>query len=814
MISEMRFSFTDEYPPKQIASAIIIPLIVFAMAIGAISFINAIEWLGKPFPGFFYYKNLVVSVYQRSAWMKWDGGPRAYDRIVEIEGIKVKTADEFRKIFDIFGSNQNKRALTYTVNRDGKILDFVVDIKDFTLGDFFFTFLLPFILGMFFLAAGGLVYFAKPNKATFVNFFMCLLIALSYITMFDSNTTYIFSEFWLIYPLFGAISAHLFLFFPEERDSVKRNRWIRYVPYVPAVVLITFRYLTKEDPSLSILFSKLSLLYMGCIFILDLSLLIITYANTKEGVIKQRAKIVAFGLVVASLIPVIWSALHALWRPIVGFDYAMGLAIVFPALVGYAATKRRFFDIDLVIKKSISYGALSGALVVLYLVIVTIVSLLMQALFSLDRSPIEPVISTLVVVVAFDPVRRQIQHWIDRFFYTDQYNLQKGFLELSREIGGEGFDTYETVELMVKRFRELLRLNSVYVFLKEGTERFTLKYGEPKPGNLVDLKYNSRGRLPAGRSAEVEELISNMEIDSTEAKKLKNLGVRFLVPMVTKSGLIGIIALGDKLSKLPLSRDEVKLLEGIAHQAAINIENIWLYEEKSRDERLATLGQVASMIIHEIKNPLGIIRISSGTLRKRFEKAQDPEGVELATFIEEEVLRMDSTVRKSLSYIRPQEPKFEWININDVIKKALNTLSSEIRTLRVETRLSRNLDEIQADADQIYQTILNLILNAKDATPPNGRLIIRTGDRDNWCHICIADTGKGIEKGVLESIFKPFYSGKRGGIGLGLTIAHKVVESHGGRIRVKSIEGHGTVFLIILPKRRKEARKWKSSFLS
>lgn len=811
----MRFLFKEEYPPTQIASAIIIPLIVFALAIGTISFINAVEWLGKPFPGFFYYKNLVVSVYQRSIWMKWDGGPRAYDWITEIDGIKVKTADEFRKVFDIFGSKQNKKALTYAVNRNGEILSFVVNIKDFTLGDFLFTFLLPFILGMFFLAAGGLVYFAKPNKATFVNFFMCLLIALSYMTMFDSNTTYIFSEFWLIYPLFGAISAHLFLFFPEERDFVKRNRWIRYVPYAPAVVLIAFRYLTKGDPSLSILFSKFSLLYMGCIFILDLSLLIITYANTKEGVIKQRAKIVAFGLVVASLIPVIWSALHALWRPVVGFDYAMGLAIVFPAFVGYAATKRKFFDIDLVIKKSISYGALSGALIVLYLIIVTIVSLLMQTLFSLDRSPLEPVISTLVVVVAFDPVRRQIQQWIDRFFYTDQYNLQKGFLELGREIGGEGFDTYEIAELMVKRFRQLLRLNSAYVFLKEGTERFTLKYGEPKPGDLVDLKYNGRGRLPMGRSAEVEELVSNMEINPTEIMKLKDLGIRNLIPMVTKSGLMGIIALGDKLSKLPLSRDEVKLLEGIARQAAISIENVCLYEEKSRDERLATLGQVASMIIHEIKNPLGIIRVSSGTLRKRFEKTEDPEGMELATFIEEEVLRMDSTVKKSLSYIRPQEPRVEWININDVIRKALNTLSAEIRPLRVEARLNGNLDEIQADADQIYQTILNLILNAKDATPPDGRLIIKTSDRDGWCQMCIADTGKGIEKGVLESIFKPFYSGKRGGIGLGLTIAHKIVESHGGRIRVKSIEGRGTVFLIILPKRRKEAKeKWKSSFLS
>jgi len=321
----MRFLFKEEYA-AQLAPIIIIPLIAIAMAIGTISFANALGWLGKPFPGFFYYKNLVVSFYQRSAWMGWDKGPRAYDLITEVEGKPVKTADEFREVFN---SNKNKGSITYTVNRDGKASNFAVDIKDLSIEDFFFAFLLPFLLGMFFLVAGGLVYFAKSNKATLVNFFMCLLIALSYMTMFDSNTTYKFSQFWLIYPLFGAISAHLFLLFPEERDLVKRNRWIRYLPYIPALLLILFRYLSENNPSLSILFSKLSLLYMGGIFVLDLSLLIVTFANTKEGVIKQRAKIVAFGLVVASLIPVTWSALNALWRPVVGFDYAMGLSYSF-----------------------------------------------------------------------------------------------------------------------------------------------------------------------------------------------------------------------------------------------------------------------------------------------------------------------------------------------------------------------------------------------------------------------------------------------------------------------------------------------------
>jgi len=221
------------------------------------------------------------------------------------------------------------------------------------------------------------------------------------------------------------------------------------------------------------------------------------------------------------------------------------------------------------------------------------------------------------------------------------------------------------------------------------------------------------------------------------------------------------------------------------------------------------LGKASSMIIHEIKNPLGVIRVSSGTLKKKFEKEKEEEGFELASFIEEEVLRMDSTVRKFLTYVKTQEPERETVYINEVVRKALRTLEVELESLRVELQLDEHAEGIQADADHLYQIMLNLILNAREATPAGGRIIIRTRDFGDALCLTVADTGRGLEKRLQGIIFKPFQSGRKGGIGLGLTIAKQLVESHGGTIRLRSKVGKGTVFRIFLPKDIRESKaKW------
>ena len=797
-----------DYYAQELVPIIIIPLVVLSLAIGMLTFMNAVELVGKRTPGVFFYKNLVVSIYQRGEWLGARLQPKPYDWIVALDGTPVGNAAEFWKVFK---ADQNKDSIVLTVNRNGEILNFNVATRFFTLSDFLVGFLLPFILGLIFVVMGSLLYYARPTKATMINFIMTLLIALSYMTMFDVSTTHVFSALWLIYPLFGAISVHLFLLFPEESNFVRRHHWVCYLPYVPAILIIVFRYLNEYNQPLSILFSRLALVFMVSVFVLDLTLLIAAYRRETEGVMKQRAKIVAFALVVAAFMPVVWSTLYALWRPVLSIEFAIGLAIVFPILVGYAATKTKFFDIDMVIKAGISYGLLSGAAVVLYLIVVTTVSLFTQNLLMLEDSPLAQIVSTLVLVVVFDPLRRGIQHGIDRSFYRDKYNFQRGLLDLGHRLGTEVFDVDEIGDIVVSKYKELPRVEAAYLFLRDGGERYALHCGCPWDGGTVSLRsrYLREGVLRRGFTLDLEELRLNRDIDLQDRGKLEEINVKSLVPMVTKSGLIGMIGLGERLSKLPFSNDERSLLESIAHQTAITIENRWFYEQKSVDERLTTLGKASSMIIHEIKNPLGVIRVSSGTLKKKFEKEKEEEGFELASFIEEEVLRMDSTVRKFLTYVKTQEPERETVYINEVVRKALRTLDVELESLRVELQLDEHAEGIQADADHLYQIMLNLILNAREATPAGGRIIIRTRDFGDALCLTVADTGRGLEKRLQGIIFKPFQSGRKGGIGLGLTIAKQLVESHGGTIRLRSKVGKGTVFRIFLPKDIRESKaKW------
>ncbi len=790
-------SLKEQYA-EQLVPVITIPLIVLAVAVGLLALRNAIELVGKPFPGLFYYKNLVVSLYQPAGWSEGGDAPRLYDVITAVEGTPVRGADEFKRLFD---ENASKGRVRITVLRGGEKLDFFVTSRLFTAGDLLLAFFFPFALGLLFVAIGSLVYYARPTKATLINFLMMLLVALSYLTMFDASTTHTFSWLWLIYPLFGALSVHLFLLFPEESRFVERHHWVCYLPYLPALALIVLRYVYENDAPVSIALSKASILFMSLVFVFDLVLLYRSYRSAREGVIKQRAKIAAFALVVAALLPIVWSLLYTMWRPFLGVEFAIGLAVIFPLLIGYAATKRRFFDIDAVIKKGITYGLVSAAVVVLYLVVVGVVTLLMQRILSFESSPTVYVVSTLIVAVAFDPLRRGIQHVIDRSFFRDRLRLQRGFLDLSHRIGTEVFDVDEMAHLVVRELRELPRLDCACLFLRDSEGSYLLHSADPPVEGRVLLggRRLAAGRLTEGVSAVLDELRIGEDIDRQDAERLEALGVRYLFPMVTKSGLIGLLALGERENRLPLSGEEREIIESIAHQTAVSVENKWLYEERAMDERLTTLGKVSSMIIHEIKNPLGVIRVSAGTLKRRLEH-HDNEATELAGFIEEEVKRMDGTVRKFLAYVKSERPQAEWVDVNGIVERAVEGLRTELARHRLELRLSPEGAGVVADTDHLYQVLVNLLLNARDATPPGGRIIVATRPWPSRLVITVADTGCGLEKDGQHSIFKPFYSNKRGGVGLGLTIAQQIVHSHGGSIRVRSRPGAGTVFRIAFPR--------------
>ncbi len=236
----------------------------------------------------------------------------------------------------------------------------------------------------------------------------------------------------------------------------------------------------------------------------------------------------------------------------------------------------------------------------------------------------------------------------------------------------------------------------------------------------------------------------------------------------------------------------------------------------ARMDRLASLGELASGIAHEIRNPLAGIAAALQIIGKNFDK-QDPNQ-EIFNEVFSQVKRLDEFIKNLLRFARPSNPKFEALTIKDVIDNALFLVSNRIGQKNITLELNHGPDrqpQIKGDKGLLQQVLLNIIINALDATEDNGNLTIRTQWPENaqdttaetiYCapKICyltieISDTGSGIDKTDLESIFNPFFTTKSLGTGLGLAIAHRIIEQHNGNISVKSTPGKGTTFTITLP---------------
>ena len=221
--------------------------------------------------------------------------------------------------------------------------------------------------------------------------------------------------------------------------------------------------------------------------------------------------------------------------------------------------------------------------------------------------------------------------------------------------------------------------------------------------------------------------------------------------------------------------------------------------------RLVSLGEVTASMAHEFNNPLGIIMGFVEDILSNTDPA-DPNYRTLQ-IIDEESKRCQQIVKDLMEYARPKSIEFCSTSIVDVIEKTLQLVENRLykQKVSVEKRFDPELSRIQADSQQLEQVLVNLYLNAIDAMPEGGKLIVesrmvQTDGTGQMIEITVADTGFGIAETDLPKIFQPFFTAKkRRGMGLGLPICQRIVKNHGGRIEVKSQQGKGTSLKIYLP---------------
>ncbi len=308
------------------------------------------------------------------------------------------------------------------------------------------------------------------------------------------------------------------------------------------------------------------------------------------------------------------------------------------------------------------------------------------------------------------------------------------------------------------------------------------------------------------------------------------------VPLMAKGKVIGVLAVDNRYSRKPITSDDVEFLWAFANQAGLAVERARMYnhlEEANREiqrshhrllqqERLATLGEMAAHVVHEIRNPL----VAVGGFAQRLAQhlgSREPEG-RYAGIIAREVDRLERILQNVRAISRDTSLGLSEVDLHDLLQECLVLFAEQISAQRVVLQIdfTEGPPLLQLDPVQIKQAVLNLVSNALEAMPEGGVLTVGSrvipcperpadaqegaaaGSRDGapaeeWVVFSIADTGSGIPAENVDRIFDPFFTTKETGTGLGLPLVRWIVRAHGGRLEVNNRPGEGVTFEVWLP---------------
>lgn len=222
-------------------------------------------------------------------------------------------------------------------------------------------------------------------------------------------------------------------------------------------------------------------------------------------------------------------------------------------------------------------------------------------------------------------------------------------------------------------------------------------------------------------------------------------------------------------------------------------------EQLRRAERLSALGEIAAGLAHEIRNPLAGVKGALEIISRR--AAADTPEAEFASAATGELRRIEGLVQEFLDYARPRPPRLRRTEIPTVVGRVTSLLGPQAEQAGVALTIegSDAPRGLSIDPEQIEQVLVNVVLNAVQASPKGGQVTIRYGTAGGRYRVEVSDQGRGIPEDVRARIFEPFFTTKERGTGLGLAITQRIVAAHQGEIRITSAEEHGTVVEILLP---------------
>jgi signal transduction histidine kinase len=313
---------------------------------------------------------------------------------------------------------------------------------------------------------------------------------------------------------------------------------------------------------------------------------------------------------------------------------------------------------------------------------------------------------------------------------------------------------------------------------------------------------------------QVADVQTSSRYQNIEVARREGLVSLLSVPLLFGGGAIGVLNVYTAQA-YTFSNEEVRILSALAALSAIAIEKARLYErivdveeQLRQNEKLSALGLLAAEVAHEIRNPLTVMKMLFHSLDLQF-PANDPRGKD-AQIMGEKMDHLNKIVEQILDFARTTEPNLIAVNVNHLISDLALLVRHKLtnHNIRFEMQLEKDLPDVSADAAQLEQAFLNLTLNAVEAMADGGALTIMTksvrlprrNSAPTHVQIEFKDTGGGMTPELRDRVLDSLLSTtKQKGTGLGLAIVRRVVETHRGKLKIRSTPGRGTTIAITLP---------------
>lgn len=647
-------------------------------------------------------------------------------------------------------------------------------------------------------------------------------------------------------PFLGATAFHLFSTYPVEPPWMVRHPRIRLVPYIGAAVLSAIVLSSHwVSPSMDVIVANLAFAYGLGLCIVAMIVLASERGRASLAGVGDRVDIVLLGgalsFLPATMIVFAEYYLRTTFPPYLALPWIVFL----PAAIGIGMMRRQRFEFRLLAKSSAAYGFATLAITGLFALMITFADQAAQGLGMTMQSA--QVVFLFLAILAFNPLRDRLQRLVDGIFDRDRSRYRSAVREISEAMVSM-LSLAEIGDRILAALTDTMGVERAMVLLLDDESRLlrpSVWRGDWDEDDRDGLEIRADHPIWRHLWMRREELYRADFDEEPDPEKRElcrdvfdSLEVELLVPVLFGVDLLGVIAVGRKLSGEPLAADDRQLLRTLANQSAIAMENAKAFDEIAKlnetlearvdartaelqeiqvqlmqSEKLSSLGQLVAGVAHELNNPIGFVHANLQLLDEFIDKLShaqesgaDTEKIreaiaKLLSRSREGTHRVKEIVADLRAFSRMDQAELQDADLHEELDRTLGLMEPRFKDGVTVVRDYGDLPRVRCYPGQLNQVFLNLLMNACDAMNCEGSVEITTRTTPDGVRLEFRDDGPGIPPELLNRLFEPFFTTKEvgKGTGLGLSLSHGIIERHGGKFTVKSNLGEGATFVIDLP---------------